>query len=142
MCFRFGKRDGQSLMAAGDHCPTSIRRIFVTDRDSKIRFLIDTGADLCVYPRTLVRGPRQKDSYELSAANGSAIATYGTIILTLNLGLRRDFSWRFVIADVSKPIIGVDFLGHFNLLVDVRNQKLIDSTTHLTSRGVVLECSE
>ncbi|KOC61824.1 hypothetical protein WH47_06162 [Habropoda laboriosa] len=74
----------------------------------------------------MIRDPISKTGYELSAANGTPIATYGTKTLTLNLGLRRDFTWRFVVADVSKPIIGADFLAHYGLLVDIRNQRLID----------------
>ena len=71
-----------------------------------------------------MRGKLEKTPYVLSAANGSEIATYGTIPLVINLGLRRDFAWKFVIADVSHAIIGVDFLEHHNL--DVRNRRLID----------------
>lgn len=87
---------------------------------------------MCVFPRSTVRQPRIKTSYELFAANGSIIATYGCLSLTLDLGLRRAFSWRFIVADVSKPIIGVDFLVYYNLLVDCRNQRLIDGVTTLS----------
>lgn len=139
MLFQTGKRNGQSLMAAGDPCPSS-RRLFVTDHTSKVQFLVDTGADLCVYPRNLVQGRREKSDYTLSAANGTPITTYGTVSLSLNLGLRRCFPWRFVIADVSKPIIGADFLSHYNLLVDMRDQRLLDGLTHLTTQGQVAEC--
>jgi hypothetical protein len=50
-----------------------------------------------------------------------------------NLGLRRDFTWRFVVADVSQPLIGVDFLSHFGLLVDCRNNRLLDGVSSLSS---------
>ncbi|XP_050353661.1 uncharacterized protein K02A2.6-like [Nymphalis io] len=69
--------------------------------------------------------------YELFAANGTIIYTYGFLPLTLDLGLRRAFTWRFVVAGVSKPIIGVDFLSYYNLLVDCRNQRLVDGVTTL-----------
>jgi hypothetical protein len=36
--------------------------------------------------------------------------------MTVDLGLRRDFTHPFIIADVSYPIIGADFLLTFNLL--------------------------
>lgn len=84
------------------------RRLFITDRTSQTQFLIDTSADLCVYPRSAVPGYQVKTDYILSAANGTPINTYGTLTLRLNFGLRRDFTWRFVIVEVSKPIIGVD----------------------------------
>ena len=41
-----GKPAGQSLMAAGDTCPETSRRLFVRDKASGFRFLIDTGADI------------------------------------------------------------------------------------------------
>ena len=115
-------------------CPNS-SRLFVTDLHTKVQYLVDTGADLCVFPRARVSERLPRSTYLLSAANGSDIATYGSINLTLNLGLRRDFVWRFVIADVSKPIIGADFLTHYGLLVDLRNKCLTDSNTTLFSRG-------
>ncbi|XP_043479977.1 uncharacterized protein LOC122509791 [Leptopilina heterotoma] len=127
-------------MSANDVTPGKSRRLFLTDESSKIRFLVDTGADLCVFPRVQLPQPREKSTYELYAANGTLIATYGTQILNLNFGLRRQFTWRFVVADVEKPIIGADFLAHYKLLVDLQNQRLHDQVTHLTSQGEVVEC--
>lgn len=67
----------------------------------------------------------------LYAANGTEIPVYGTKILKLNLGLRRDFVWSFVIAEVNSPIIGSDFLTNYELLIDLKNKQLIDSKTNL-----------
>jgi RNase H-like domain found in reverse transcriptase/Reverse transcriptase (RNA-dependent DNA polymerase)/Integrase zinc binding domain/Integrase core domain len=82
-----------------------------------------------------MKGPRERSPYELFAANGTIISTYGTINLRLDLGLKRDFVWTFVIADVSKPIIGVDFLSSYGLLVDARNRRLVDSATSISIAG-------
>ncbi|CAK9810900.1 hypothetical protein ANTPLA_LOCUS6721 [Anthophora plagiata] len=41
--------------------------------------------------------------------------------------------------DVSKPIIGADFLAHFGLLVDIRNQRLIDQISTITSKGTPVQ---
>ena len=65
------------------------------------------------------------------AANGTTIRTYGIKTLRLDLGLRR--VWKFIIADVAKPIIGADLLNHFGPLVDLR--QLLDPTTSLISTG-------
>jgi len=121
------------MAASGE--PQTTCRLFVTDIEARQDFLIDTGADLCVYPRKYIRGPRQRSTYELAAANGTTIYTYGQQLLTLNLGLRRSFTWSFVIADIPKPIIGADFLAHFDLIVDLKNRRLIDQVTGLTIRG-------
>jgi hypothetical protein len=36
------------------------------------------------------------------------------------------------VADVTHPIIGVDFISHFGLLVDCRNNRLLDGITSLS----------
>lgn len=69
------------------------------------------------------------------AANGARIATYGTVGIHLNLSLRRAFKWCFTVADVQTPILAMDFLNHYGLLVDPRNKRLIDSTAQLSSKG-------
>ena len=96
---------------------------------------MDTGSDLCVFPRKLLPGRRERTDYTLYAANGTPIRTYGWTSRSLNLGLRRDFTWRFVIADVELPIIGVDLLSHYGLLVDCRNNRLLDGATSLSTPG-------
>lgn len=118
-------------MAAKD-CSSCNGRLFVTERHTKIQYLVDTGSDVCAYPRNLLRDRPSKSKYELFAANGTMISTYGTVQLSLNLGLRREFTWKFIIADVTKPIIGVDFLSFYGLLVDCRNHRLLDSLTNLS----------
>jgi len=72
----------------------------------------------------------------LTAANGSRIRTYGRKSLHLNLGLTRPFIWTFEIAEVTKGIIGADFLHYYGLLVDVRRNRLVDSNSGLASKIV------
>uniref|UniRef100_A0A1X7UAF9 Reverse transcriptase/retrotransposon-derived protein RNase H-like domain-containing protein n=1 Tax=Amphimedon queenslandica TaxID=400682 RepID=A0A1X7UAF9_AMPQE len=71
----------------------------------------------------------------LQAANGVAIATYGTQSLTLNLGLCITFRLVFLVAAITTPIIGADILRHFDLLVDMRHHKLIDKVTCMEIKG-------
>ncbi|XP_076764643.1 uncharacterized protein LOC143431631 [Xylocopa sonorina] len=125
-----------SLMTADDAGPTN-RRLFVVDYATKKQFLVDTGADLCVISRAIARGNREKSQYMLYAANRTEIPTYGAVTITsgLDLGLRRACTWRFVVVEVKKPIIGVDFLYHYGLLVDVRNRRLLDQTTSISVPG-------
>ena len=107
------------------------------DRYSKQGYLVDTGLDLCVFPRRLLPGRRERTEYTLHAANGTTIPTYGWASRSLNLGLRRDFTWRFVIADLYLPIIGLDLLSHYGLLVDCRNNRLLDGFTSLSAPGLI-----
>jgi hypothetical protein len=85
-----GKLKQQSLLAA--NVCTTTGRLFITDRVSKLRFLIDTGSDLFVFPRKLIPVRRERVNYDLLADNGSTIPTYGWIPVNLNLGLCRDFT--------------------------------------------------
>lgn len=117
-----------------DGCVNVInRRLCVMDSISGLRFLIDTGANVSVIPRScrLIRNSAKSIEYKLFAANSTVINTYGVINLELNLGLRRSFKWTFIIADVTQPIIGADFLFNFKLLVDVHAKKLVDKLTKL-----------
>jgi hypothetical protein len=72
-------------------------------------------------------------NYDLSAANGTTIPTYGLLPLSLNLGLRQDFTGRFIVADVTQPLIGADFRSHHRLLVDFKYKRLLDSVTSLSA---------
>jgi cleavage and polyadenylation specificity factor subunit 1 len=98
-----------------------------------MRFLVDTGSDLCVIPQKNDPGRRERTSYDLFAANGTPLPTYGWHTLILNLGLRRDFTWQFVVADVQLPIFGVDLRANFNLLVDCLNNRILHGVTSLST---------
>lgn len=138
MQLSIGKRVAPSLLTAVGNDGATTGRLFITDIKIKVNYLVDTGADVSVYPRTRIKGQLIKCGYELFAANGTTIATYGPTSLQLNFGLRRNFTWRFVIADVDKAIIGVDFLNFYGLMVDVRNRRLVDSVTSLSTVGRVV----
>lgn len=93
---------------------------------------MDTGANISVIPATLKDKKRgESTEYRLFAANGSEIRTYGVQSLVLNIKLKRDFRWTFVIAEVSQPILGADFLNYYRLLVDLSSKRLIDQLTNL-----------
>lgn len=108
------------------------RRLFLLDKISKKHFLIDTGADLSVIPSNWFIDIKINPDIILTAANGSIIKTYGTKLLKLDFGLRKEFVFPFIIASVYKPIIGADFLVKFGLMVDLKNKQLVDNTTSLS----------
>ncbi|GFY59308.1 uncharacterized protein TNIN_315091 [Trichonephila inaurata madagascariensis] len=116
-------------------CHLGSSRLLVTDQLSKKQFRVDTGSDLCVFPCSFL-SPRKPDpNSQLKAANNSTIKTYGFLTLPLELGLRRYFSWRFIIADVPLPIIGSDFLAHYGLLPDCKHKLLLVRITSLSVIG-------
>lgn len=130
-----GKLDRRS--ATGHKADRLLNQIVLADPSTKNNFLIDTGADISVLPKRLFPDAQIANNLVLFAANGTKIQTYGTKLLKIDLNLRRTFTWSFVIADVSQPILGSDFLTHFNLLVDVRNKCLVDNQTKLSSIGKI-----
>ena len=129
-----GKRYRQRIEAtnsSGASRSHPSRLFYVTDKHTKQRFLIDTGAEVSVVPPTPA-DLKHRQGYDLQAANSSTIPTYGTRSLTLDIGLRRSCPWLFTIADVQHAIIGADFLRHFNFLVDLNHHCLLDATTQLS----------
>ncbi|XP_008560670.1 uncharacterized protein LOC103580627 [Microplitis demolitor] len=124
-----GKRQPESLETDSDST-TSSRRLFVNDRVNGTQHLVDTGSDLSVYPRGLLKKTSYTPiGYQLYAAKGSTIQNYGLVNLAPDLGLNRDFTWRFIVADVTKPLIRADFLSHFDLTVDLKRKRLRDGIT-------------
>ncbi|GFW26812.1 transposon Tf2-9 polyprotein [Trichonephila clavipes] len=97
-------------------------RLFLLDRKSGQKFLIDSGSEICVIPPSPTMNKSSQSNFSLFAANNTKIPAYGMVRKELNLGLRRPFIWTFIIADVSSPIIGADFLKHFNLLIDLKKK--------------------
>ena len=67
--------------------------------------------------------------------NGSGIATFQKHSLTLKLC--RTFRSVFVIVDVHTPILGADFLRHYNLLEDMKQSRLVDSITQQRVQGIL-----
>ena len=109
-------------------------RLVITDSNNNIKFLIDTGASVSALP-PLPHERHGNPTHNMCVANGDLIANYGTKTLTLNLGLRRSFTWIFHIVDVDCPIIGADFIREFKLLPDLSINSLIDKTTGLSTPG-------
>lgn len=135
----YGKRITPHRVDAIDDNKGS-KRLYAFDKKPRLNFLIDTGSDISLIPH--VGKPNTPPSnITLFAANNTRIATYGNKHLNLNLGLRRDLNWKFLVADVPYPIIGPDLLSHFGILVDLKERKIIDSLTNLRVNGI-LKCAE
>ena len=91
-------------------------------RRLKRPLLVDSGADVSVFPATSVQ-KKFPAPQTLQAANGTAISTFGIKAVSLALpGL--SVSHDFLLADVKKPILGSDFFRANNLLIDISGQCL------------------
>lgn len=117
----FGKLQRRSTYATVD-LGTKVSRLYITDRSSGNDFLIDTGADISVVPPNHKEKRCPPCNFNLLAANGTPIRTYGSKTIVLNLGLRRPIRWLFIIADVQSPIIGSDLLKKHDLLIDMKKK--------------------
>ena len=107
--------------------------IFVYDTINRLKFIVDTGASTSAIPRRVMPIDLKPSSLKLVAANNTPILTYGQQPLTIDIGLDREFTFIFTIADVNDFIIGIDFLTYFGILVDVPSRRLIEKRSILTT---------
>jgi hypothetical protein len=113
-----GKLDRQGRL--NDVVPGSL--VHIVDQLSNRRFLVDTGVSYSIFPHTSAATP---SGPKLRGAAGQLIPCWGE--KTFDLSFQgRHFSWTFLLAAVSFPIIGVDFLRHFKLMVDPAANALVD----------------
>ena len=91
------------------------------------RFLVDTGDEFSILPASPHDRRGSSPSEALLAANGTQVPVFGRRNVSLSLGTRV-FSHEFLVADVTKPLLGVDFFNKFNIGIDTRAV----SYTHLT----------
>ena len=107
------------------------RQLYVTDKRNKHNYLIDIGAAVSVLPQSCANRTADTDNLLLVAANNSTITTYCTCERIVDVGLKREYSWIFIVADIKQPIPGADFLILYNLLVDLQGRCLRDMRTGL-----------
>ena len=110
---------------------TPSRLLYVADKRNKGNYLIDAGAAVSVLPRYRANETVDADRLPLIAANNLTITTYGTSKCIVDVGLKREYSWTFIVADIEQPILGADFLIHDNLLVNLSGRCLRDMRTGL-----------
>ncbi len=97
------------------------RLFYITDSVSSQRFLMDTGSSFSIMPWESSDTPSGPN---LTAADGRRIPCWGERPFTVTIsGVPR--RWNFLLAAVSFPIIGIDFLRCHSLLVVVANLRLL-----------------
>ena len=99
--------------------------LFLKDILSDREFLVDSGASVSVFP-----GPKStsSDGVRLLTADGSPMICSGTKIIPLRFSCgsgSKVYTWTFQLAPVSVPLLGANFLEHFNLLVDIKGRKVV-----------------
>ena len=106
-------------------------KIAATIGNTRHTFLIDTGSSISILPyNSYQQHTLRPTGISLTNASGNDIKSYGEFDAIINLPtVRRSFQWSFVVADVTEPILGIDFLAHHSILVDCKNATLIDNLT-------------
>jgi hypothetical protein len=99
--------------------------VHIMDQFSRRHFIVNTWAAFSVFPFSSNSPPCGP---ALAGAAGGLIAGWGERQLWLSFN-GREFSWSFLLAAVRFPIIGVDFLRHYGLLVDPAGNQLVDRLT-------------
>jgi cleavage and polyadenylation specificity factor subunit 1 len=99
--------------------------VFLQDKVTKQNFLVDTGASVSVMPH---RSDTPPSGPPLSGADGKGIASWGKVTKKLFFGAQ-SFFCSFLLAAVSRPILGVDFLAAHRLLVDPGTRTVLHAAT-------------
>jgi hypothetical protein len=97
------------------------RLFFLKDTVSQSKFLVDTGSSYGILPH---RSKKPPHSPVLRAADGRRIKCWGSKAAEVELG-GVSYSWRLIQADVKFPILGIDFMRHFQLVIDVVGSQLL-----------------
>ncbi len=113
-----GKLDRQGRLNAV--VPGSL--VHIVDQLSNRRSLIDIGPSYSIFPHHSSASP---SGPSLGGAAVQPIPCWGERTLDLSFHGRK-FSWAFLLATVSFPIIGVEFLRHHQLMVDPTANTLVD----------------
>ena len=85
-------------------------------------YLLDSGASISVIP---FQGKVKPIPFKaLRAANGSIIETFGSKILEVDLGFGQNMQHEFILAKVSQPILGADFLIKYGIIIDMKRKRI------------------
>ena len=79
------------------------------DKISGAKILIDSGACISVWPRARFKNAPCDPSRNLVAVNGTQIKTYGSKVIKIQLA-NVTFNHKFVLSDISSPVLGFDFM--------------------------------
>lgn len=110
--------------------------LYVADKNTHIKFLIDSGAEVSLIPLPLA-GEFKKENVEITlyAPNGSTIDVYGHKYTEIKID---DFNYRskIIVENVTQPILGLDFLNEHKISISIHN-KMIHSERYNVSNKCI-----
>ena len=95
--------------------------VHIVDQTSGRRFLVDSGASYSILPYKAARPP---SGPQLHGPAGGRIPCWGERIQTLKFD-GYVFPWSFLLAAVEFPSLGIDFLHHYKLVLDIAGNALV-----------------
>ena len=79
--------------------------------------MLDSSSQVSLWPARNVHSLRPDSSIKLSAANNIPITAFGFQTRKVKIAGML-CTWNFILARVSRPILGIDFLKHFGMAID------------------------
>jgi len=116
---------GKLIGPAGLNAIAPGQLMYVQDQGTTTRFLVDSGASFSILPHVSRSNP---SGPHLSGPAGQPIACWGDKVVTITLA-GQAFEWRFLLAAVSFPILGIDFLEAHRFLVDPSQRRLVQAAS-------------
>ena len=108
--------------------------MYLLDKISNVKMLVDSGAEVSLFPASAADRTRNSAGPPLIAANGSPIKSFGYKTIPLSFQNRR-YEWKFILADVPAGILGADFLRAKGLQVNLANRTLVSPTDLAIIKG-------
>ena len=118
-----GKRQGRPPVVRAAAGLLKTKTLSISERLSGRLFLADSGADVSVFPATESDKLASDGSCSLRAANGTGIMTYGTSTRHLDFP-GANLKHKFVLADVTRPLLGADFFYAHGLCVNFEDKRI------------------
>ena len=124
----FGKPISRSPSAAVNHVRSGQAQLgLVVEEISRCKCLLNTVSQVSLWPPPPPSTSKIGLSrVRLTAVNGTPIRAFGEQKRKIKIGGKL-YTIAFLIAEISRPIIGLDFLQEFGMMIDLQKQQLLDS---------------
>ena len=99
---------------------------YVQDQRNGRQYLVDTGAEFSILPASPEDKKHFVPSEALEAANGTKVPVFGRRSVTMTFPRGKIFTHTFLLADVTKPLLGVDFFNANNIGIDTKGKRMFD----------------
>ena len=100
----------------------------VVDGASGSLCLLDSGSHISLWPASPNCNLTWSANLRLVSTKGMPIKSFGSVWREVKID-QKLYSFVFIIAEIARPILGMDFLQKFGMSLDLANQQLLHSGT-------------